>query len=656
MKKSAFSNRITKNILTPVLFFLCALNLQAQNSTHPLDPLSADEISAAVKLLKASPEFPKVALFSTVVLNEPPKEVVMSYKAGMPIHREAFSVVFDRVNNKTYEAVVDLGSKKISSWKLIPGAQPLVFLSEYETIIPIIKADPRWQAAIRKRGITDFSKVQIDGWGVGQVDEKFGGRLLRGVSYVKGDQTNFYGRPIEGVVALVNMNTLKVVDVTDNDVQPVPPPSREFDQKSVGKLREKPKPLVITQPQGQSFKVIGHEIRWQKWRFRYSMHPREGLVLYNVGYEDSGKVRSILYRAALSEMVVPYGDPATDWNWRSAFDVGEYGVGRMSSALEKNRDVPEYASLLNAVFADDNGALETHPNVVAIYERDGGFLWRHYEGYTETTESRRSRELVVFFIATIGNYDYALSYVFKQDGTMEFDLALSGIMLPKGTWEKRIDENHKMTDMSGHLVDPMVIAPNHQHFFNFRLDFDIDGVNNTVTEMNSSAMDPGPKNPNGNGFLMQETKFNLESEARRSMDMEAARVWGVMNPASKNSLGYNRAYALVPGGNSLPYISPESPVRRRAGFVNNHFWATHYNPVELYAAGDYPNQSKGGDGLPQYSNNESIANTDVVTWYTLGITHIPRPEEWPIMPVTHLGFKLIPVGFFDRNPGLDVPK
>jgi len=174
--------------------------------------------------------------------------------------------------------------------------------------------------------------------------------------------------------------------------------------------------------------------------------------------------------------------------------------------------------------------------------------------------------------------------------------------------------------------------------------------------MNSSAMDPGPKNPNGNGFLMQETKFNLESEARRSMDMEAARVWGVMNPASKNSLGYNRAYALVPGGNSLPYISPESPVRRRAGFVNNHFWATHYNPVELYAAGDYPNQSKGGDGLPQYSNNESIANTDVVTWYTLGITHIPRPEEWPIMPVTHLGFKLIPVGFFDRNPGLDVPK
>jgi len=329
----------------------------------------------------------------------------------------------------------------------------------------------------------------------------------------------------------------------------------------------------------------------------------------------------------------------------------------MASSLEAKTDVPENATLLDAVFANDNGELEPRSRVVAVYERDGGMLWKHFESYTGTNESRRARELVIFFVATIGNYDYAINYVFKQDGSMEVDLALSGIMLPKGTWEKRIDENHKISNMSGHLVDPMVVAPNHQHFFNFRLDFDVDGANNSVAELNTAAMDPGPKNPNGNGFFMQETVFNLESEARRSMDMEAARGWAVVNTASKNGLGYNRAFAIVPGGNSLPYIAMESPVRKRAGFVNNHFWATHYNRMELYAAGDYPNQSKPGDGLPAYaSNNESIANTDVVAWYTLGITHIPRPEEWPIMPVTHLGFKMIPVGFFDRNPALDVPR
>ena len=288
MKKDPANNLFQKPVLCS-LFFLLALNLPAQQAQYPLDPLTATEISTAVKVLRESPHFPKVVLFSTVVLNEPPKEEVLNYKAGMPVHREAFAVVFDRVNNKTYESIIDLGIKKIISWKLVPDAQPLVFLSEYDQLGPIIKADPRWQAAMRKRGINDFDNVQIDGWAVGQVDEKYTGRLLRGLSYYKGKQVNFYGRPIEGVVALVNMNTLKVLDVTDNDVLPIPPPSKEFDQKSIGKLREKPKPLVITQPKGVSFQMNGQEIRWQKWRFRYTMHPRECLVLYNVGYEESGK-------------------------------------------------------------------------------------------------------------------------------------------------------------------------------------------------------------------------------------------------------------------------------------------------------------------------------------------------------------------------------
>ncbi len=652
-----FACALSPSIILSFSFLLIAASsLQAQKAKYPLDPLSAREISAAVKIVRTATDFPKVALFSTVVLHEPPKEEVMNYKAGASFRREAFVIVFDRVNNKTYESIVDLTGKKIISWTLIPDVQPLVFQSEYDTLSPIVKADPRWQAAMRKRGITDFDKVQIDGWAVGQVDEKFTGRLLRGLSYYKGNQVNFYGRPIEGVVALVNMNTLKVVDVTDNDVFSIPPPSKEFNEKNI-KLREKPKPLVITQPKGVSFTMKGQEIIWQKWHFRYSMHPREGIVLYNIGYEDSGRVRPILYRAALSEMVVPYGDPASDWRWRSAFDVGEYGVGRMASPLEPKLDAPANARLLDAVFANDNGVPYTLKRAVGIYERDGGILWKHFESYTLTNESRRARELVIFFVATIGNYDYAINYIFKQDGTIEVDLALSGIMLPKGTWEKKVDENHKMSEMAGHLVDPNVIAPHHQHFFNFRLDFDVDGVNNTVTEMNTSAMDPGPKNPNLNGFLMQETLFNTEGEGARNMDMESARVWSVMNPTKKNSLGYNTSYILVPGANNQPYISLESSVRKRAGFVNDHFWTTHYNPLEMYAAGNYPNQSRGGDGLPKFvENNENIANTDVVVWYTLGLTHIPRPEEWPVMPVTHIGFKMIPGGFFNHNPAMDVPK
>ncbi|MES2766861.1 MAG: primary-amine oxidase [Bacteroidota bacterium] len=635
-----------------IVFFICTPFLKA--AIHPLDPLDSNEIRQTVSILKTSPKFPATALFSTINLAEPPKAEILAFKNGMSFRREAFAVVYDRDKNITYETITDLRTQKVISWKEIPGAEPLVFVEEYERLPEIVKADARWQTAMRKRGITDFEKVQIDAWAAGQVDAKFEGRLLRALSYFKDGQTNFYGRPIEGVVALVNMNTRTVVDVTDTEILPIPPPSHEFDEKSTG-TRETPKPLVISQPQGASYTMNGQEISWQKWRFRYTMHPREGLVLHTVGYEDGRKLRPILYRAALSEMVVPYGDPTVNWRWRSAFDVGEYSVGRLASPLEQNLDAPENAQLIDATFADDNGEPYVLKNAVAIYERDGGILWKHFDSYTGKNETRRARELVMFFVATIGNYDYGVNYIFKQDGSMEIDLALTGIMLPKGVKEKTAT-NHS-TPMSGHLVDENIVAPNHQHFFNFRLDFDVDGANNTVTELNTSAMPVWKDNPNNNGFVMRETAFKKESDAGRQMDMQSARVWSVMNPVAKNALGQNTSYILVPGANALPYIREEAMVRKRAGFINNHFWATRFNPLELSAAGNYPNQSKGGDGLPQYvSNNESIENTDVVVWYTLGVTHIPRPEEWPVMPTTHVGFKMLPGAFFSGNPALDVPK
>jgi primary-amine oxidase len=655
--RKIFADYIKKSLFVCGIFLAASLAAFAQ---HPLDPLTADEINEAVRIVKTQPNFPTDVLFSTVQLQEPPKPEVWNYKGGKNFRRESFIVVMDRPRNKTFEAIVDLRGKKILSWREMPGVQPLIFNEEYEVLPELVKADPRWQAAMRKRGIKDFEKVAVDGWAIGQVEPKFTGRLMRGLSYFKGDGANYYGRPIEGVVALVDMTKRVVVDVSDSGVVPYAKNGQDFDEKSIGKLREKPKPLVITQPEGASYQLNGQEIVWQKWHFRYTMHPREGIVLHTVSYDDNGKMRPILYRGALSEMVVPYGDPDPNWRWRAAFDVGEYNIGRSSSPLEPKLDAPENAQLIDATFADDEGKPYTLERAVAIYERDGGISWKHYDFTTGKNETRRARELVLSSVATIGNYDYAVNYIFKQDGSMEVDLALTGIMLAKGVKEKRADEGkHSMMkmDSTGHLVAENIVAPHHQHFFNFRLDFDVDGMNNSVTEMNSSAMPVGTNNPYMNGFVMRETMFKNETEAQRKMDMQAARVWTVMNPTAKNSLGQNTSFIVVPGANSLPYIATESLVRKRAGFVNNHFWATKYNSNELFAAGVYPNQSRGGDGLPKYvSNNEPLMNTDVVVWYTLGVTHIPRPEEWSVMPTTHVGFKLIPGAFFNNNPALDVPR
>jgi primary-amine oxidase len=624
---------------------------------HPLDPLTAEEIKAAARVLSASAQFPQGAQFSTIVLKEPPKSEVLGYGTGAPASRQAFSIILDRRRNRTFEVVVDLKTERVTSWNEVKGVQPLVLTGEYELLSRIVKADARWQAAMRRRGINDFDKVQIDGWAVGQVAAAHQRmRLLRALSYFKGDQINFYGRPIEGVVVLVNMNTEQVVEVLDTGIVPLAPPSQELDEKSTGK-REAPKPLVISQPDGTSFEIKGQEIRWQKWRFRYTMHPREGLVLHTVGYEDEGRLRPILYRAALSEMVVPYGDTDQNWRWRSAFDVGEYSVGRLASSIEPKQDAPENATLIDATFAGDDGQPYELKRAVGIYERDGGLLWKHFESYSGQNESRRARQLVVFFIATIGNYDYAINWIFHQDGVLEVDAALSGIMLPKGVRETKATGHGAAAFKSGHLVSANVVAPHHQHFFNFRLDFDVDGPNNSVHEMNTRALPAGRANPSLNGMMMEETLLRNEREAQRQMNMQSARTWVVVNPSRRNALGHNTSYIIVPGANSLPYVAMTSQVRQRAGFINNHFWATRYHADEMNAAGVYPNQSLGGEGLPRWTaNNEPLVNQDVVVWYTLGITHIPRPEEWPVMPVTHVGFKLIPGGFFARNPALDVPR
>jgi primary-amine oxidase len=369
-------------------------------------------------------------------------------------------------------------------------------------------------------------------------------------------------------------------------------------------------------------------------------------------------------------MVVPYADPAANWSFRNAFDEGEYGLGRLTDTLEVGTDAPPHARFFDAVFADDHGKPITVPRAVALYERDGGLLWKHFEYYSSSNDSRRARELVLFSLVTIGNYDYGFNWIFRQDGTLELQAVLTGIMLTKGVHAKTVAAMHgtpaasDRSESNGehegrfwHLVAPNVAAVHHQHFFNFRLDFDVDGAANAVREINTRALPAGPDNPSLNAFVMEETALRTEHAARRDLELTTARRWLVVNPEARNSLGQPAAYLLAPGDNSVPYLHPDSPIRRRAGFVNHHFWATAFEPAERNAAGAYPNQSEPGEGLPAWTGkNRQLEGADVVAWYTFGLTHVPRPEEWPVMSATTTGFKLVPVGFFNRNPALDVPK
>ncbi len=603
-------------------------------------------METAMRVLRGAGKLPADHMIAQIALREPDKYAVLS---GRPTVREAGVVMFDRQANATYEAVIGLASAKLTSYTKIPGAQPAVSGEDSYLADQVVRSSPQWRAAMRKRGIANpAADVAIDFWSAGNfaLPEDNGTRMVRGLFYLRGRTTNYYARPVEGVVAIVDLNSRKLLQLVDTGVVPIPKETFDYEGGAAGHLREAPKPLRIVQPSGPSFQLVDGEVRWQKWRFRFSMHPREGLILYLVRYSEAGRERSILYRGSLSEMAVPYGDPAAGWFFRNSFDAGELGMGHVASLLRPGFDCPSNATLFDAVMADERGSPHGMPHVVALYERDGGISWKH------GGETHRARELVLGYVSTVGNYDYAFDWIFHQDGTLEMKTGLTGVMSVKAVDPDAADHMDH-----GHMVAKALSAVHHQHFFNFRLDLDIDGAEgNQAIEMNTAASPAGKANPYGGAFDMTETVLRTESEAMRQIDLASGRRWKIVNPSVKNALGQPVGYALLPGENALPFAAADSSIRRRAGFLNFPIWVTPYRPAEMYAAGDYPNQNRGGEGLTKWTAaGRPIDGKDLVLWYTMGITHNPRPEDWPVMPVHAAGFKLVPVGFFSRNPALDLP-
>ncbi|MBD1806288.1 primary-amine oxidase [Microcoleus sp. FACHB-SPT15] len=617
---------------------------------HPLEPLSVEEITAAVAIVRASHPVGSYFRFPTVVLNEPAKEVVLNFQEGDPIEREAFLILLDNATGTTYEAVVSLNQGTVTSWQAMPGVQPNIMADELAECEAAVKANPDFQAVLKQRGITNLDLVMVDPWAVGNFgfEEEEGVRLSRALCWLRSTpNSNGYARPIDGVVPVVDLNKMEVLRIEDYGVVPIPPEAGDYASEFIPQFRNVIKPLEITQPSGPSFEVQGHFVRWQKWQFRIGFTPREGVVLYTIGYEDQGQLRPIIYRASLAEMVVPYGDPRPQHFRKNAFDVGEHGVGMLTNSLKLGCDCLGEIYYFDAVLTDSRGEVAIIENAICLHEEDYGILWKHTDWRTEQVEVRRSRRLVVSFIATVDNYEYGFFWYFYQDGTIQYEVKLTGILLCGA-----------LADMPkyGTLVAPELNALNHQHFFNIRLDMQIDGQNNSIYEVNSHAEPMGEANPYGNAFFAQSTLLKTELEAQRIIDPLAGRYWKVVNPNIHNRLGQPVGYKLIPGENILPFAHPDSYILKRAGFMTKHLWVTPYHPEERFAAGDYPNQHPGGEGLPTWTRaNRSIENTNIVVWYTFGHHHIPRPEDWPVMPTAYTGFILKPVGFFDCNPALDVP-
>jgi primary-amine oxidase len=631
----------------------------ASRTTHVLDPLSVDEIAEAVRLIRATGTGTDRYLYSSVELLEPPKAVVLAMETGSPnghLDRIAKAVVIDQVERRSLEFLISLTNGKVLDRSVISAGQPPFTMPEIFSIETALRQHDGFKAAMARRGVTDMELCWIDPWTSGAYDDEqdyADRRWVRGLVWVKDghDDDNGYAHPVENLCILFDLHTQEVIRIDDFDpITPIPRQRGNYEPKDVGPIRTDLKNLDIIQPEGASFTVEGNLVSWQKWRIRVGFTPREGLVLRTVGWDDGDQVRSIMYRGAVSEMIVPYGDPALIHARKNVFDIGELNFGALANSLTLGCDCLGEIYYFDAALVDAHGNPYTLKNAICMHEEDFGVLWRHYNWRTEKTEVRRSRRLVISSFSTIGNYDYGFFWYFYQDGNIECEVKLTGILSTGAVTPGEKPSHGQLLNADG------LYGPIHQHVFNFRLDLDIDGVDNSIFEEHAEADEPGPSNPVGSAFHNVRTMLKTELEAQQLIDPLRGRTWKVINPNRHNAVGEPTGYRLVPHGNVGSFAPANSSIGKRAAFMTRHLWVTPYAEGEMHAAGDYPNQHPGGDGLPAWTAaDRSIEDTDIVVWYSLGTHHQPRPEDWPVMPVAHTRFMLMPSGFFDQNPALDVP-
>ncbi|CAI0463554.1 unnamed protein product [Linum tenue] len=639
---------------------------------HPLDPLMAAEIAVAVSTVRAAGKTPEVRdsmRFIEVVLVEPDKNVVALADAyffppfqpsllpktkGRPViptklpPRQARLVVYNKRSNETSIWTVELNEVhaatrgghhrgKVISSKVVPDVQPPMDAEEYAECEAVVKDFPPFREAMRKRGIVDMDLVMVDPWCVGYHSnaDAPSRRLAKPLIFCRTESDcpveNGYARPVEGIHVLVDMQNMVVIEFEDRKLVPLPPadPLRNYTAGETrgGVDRSDVKPLQIIQPEGPSFRVNGHFVNWQKWNFRIGFTPREGLVIYSVAYLDGSRGRRpVAHRLSFVEMVVPYGDPNDPHYRKNAFDAGEDGLGKNAHSLKKGCDCLGYIKYFDAHFTNFTGGVETIENCVCLHEEDHGILWKHQDWRTGLAE----------------------------DGKIEAEVKLTGVLslgaLQPGEVRKY-----------GTMIAPGLYAPVHQHFFVARMDMAVDckpgEAFNQVVEMNVKVEDPGKDNVHNNAFYPEEELLRTELQAMRDCNPLSARHWIIRNTRTVNRTGQLTGYKLLPGSNCLPLAGSEAKFLRRAAFLKHNLWVTAYSRDEMYPGGEFPNQNpRSGEGLATWvKQNRPIEETDIVLWYVFGVTHIPRLEDWPVMPVERIGFMLMPHGFFNCSPAVDVP-
>ena len=662
-----------RNFLLAFAFVSFSLCFALQPTAHhPLDALTPDEYWKTYNLLQSAGKLAEKTIFASVLLHEPAKSDVLTWKPGQPMPRKVDVVLL--TEGKSFEALVDLTANKLASYKELKNYQAPMTETEMHTFDDVLKSDPRIVDALKKRGIVDTRLVTCYVTPAGYVgldEQKEGKRIGWGGCTYSANAKFSWDREVPGIFFVVDINEKKIVRFSDYGALPMPLSTSLYDADG-GPALPGTQPILTAQPNGPSFTIKDGEVSWQNWRFRLRLDARVGPVLNLVNYVDAGKPRSVLYEGSLSEMYVPYQDPEETWNSHVFLDAGEYfintGSGGIIKPLLAGVDCPSYATFFSGTFAHDNGTPYVRPQLACIFERvSGDPAWRHWDEDTYAISGRPTRELVVRTIATVGNYDYLFDWRFEQDASIVVGVGATGILEVKAVTDQRADgklspamagaDTDGKQVQFGQLVAPGTSAVDHDHFFSYRLDLDVDGVNNTMM-VDRLVPFKLPETTLGRKWIwaMKPEMVANEGDAKFNVSLDHPAMWRFANEGVKNSLGQNTSFEIMPGETGVSLLPSTEWPQKRAGFSEHSLWVTPYAPNERYASGVYVMGSKGDDGLTEWvKKNRNLMNTDIVAWYTVGFHHVPRPEDWPQMPIMWHTFSLRPFQFLDKNPAMDLP-
>lgn len=629
---------------------LALFSFAAWAETHPLDPLTADEIKRAVAIISNTGRVGPETRASMITLNEPSKKEVLGWAPGQPANRAAFAVL--KITGETYEAIVDLNGNAVISWTHIPDVQTAIQSEEWGQAQAAVKSNPAWREAMAARGYSSFDTIFCESLSAGYFGERSleGRRVLKMPCYdVRDAQTNIYARPIEGLIAVVDLHSMEVIDVIDEDRVPVGTESYEFDEGSIANLNAPLRPIRTEAPLGWNFTVIERMVKWQDWQFHLGFDQRFGPIVSLVTHGTDNAPRLILYQGFVSEVFVPYMDSSRSWSFRTYLDAGEFGLGRLASPLAPGADCPENAVFFDATLSDYLARAVVRERVICVFERDPGRpLWRHYEALTSALESRPATELVIRSIPSVAHYDYVIDWIFSLGGEIRVEIGATGIDAVKALQASEANENQNKR--LGAKVTPRLQAVNHDHFFSVRLDIDIDQqTNRFVTEKFETIVLP---EGNPRRSLWQVVPEPLKAEAALSAG-DGTGLWRIENQDVTTRLGRHPAYQIQTDAPTA-LLTPDDWPQRRASFSSADLWVTKRRAGELFAAGPYPNQSPGEKGIAAYADGEDVSAGDLVVWATVGFRHVTRPEDWPVMTALWRSIILRPYGFFDQNPALGV--